>query len=261
MEKRKSKTVVLVHGAWMVPASWDNFRKAFQAEGYSVVAPAWPGLDRPVAEIRANPGENFGSMDLKAIVDSYVSGIASLSSAPLLVGHSFGGLIVQLLLDRGLGATGVAIDPAPIAGVIADPLSLGAALPVVARWNGWNRPFMLSRKGFAARFANTMDEAAQAAAYDKYVVPAPGRIFYEAAFWSGSGVDPSRRSQPLLITAAEHDRTVAPVLAERAFRRQRRSPAPTAFHTFPNRSHALCFEPGWEEVAGHVIGWASSLNA
>lgn len=252
---------MLVHGAWMVPASWDNFRKAFQAEGYSVVAPAWPGLDRPVSDIRADPGRDFGSMSLRSIVDSYVSGIVSLSAPPLLVGHSFGGLIVQMLLDRGFGAAGVAIDPAPIAGVVPDPVSLGAALPIVLRWNGWSRPFMLSQRGFAARFANTMDEAARKEAYDRYVVPAPGRIFYEAAFWSGTGVAPSRRTQPLLITAAEHDRTVAPLLAERAFRRQRKSAALTDFHEFAGRSHALCFEPGWEEVAAHVIGWASRLGA
>jgi pimeloyl-ACP methyl ester carboxylesterase len=192
------------------------------------------------------------------IADHVQSLIRTLPQPPLLVGHSFGGLIVEMLLDRGVGAAGVAFDPGPIAGVIADPTSLGAALPVVLRWNGWNTPFMLSRAAFANRFANTVPAAEIGGFYDRYVVPAPGRIFYEAAFMSGTAVRPARRTAPLLITSADKDRTVAPPLARQAYTIQKRSPARTDFLTFTGRSHFLCVEAGWEAVAAAAIDWSAS---
>jgi pimeloyl-ACP methyl ester carboxylesterase len=256
----KTKTVVMIHGAWMVPSSWDHFRARYEAAGYTVVAPAWPYLEgRSAAAVRADIDPAFGSMGLKQIVDHYETIIRGLPEKPLLVGHSFGGLIVQLLLDRGLGVAGVAIDPAPISGVIADPVSLTAALPPVLRWNGWNTPFLIGREGFNAKFANTAPADLQKSAYDKYVVPAPGRIFYQAALMTGNGADPKRRTAPLLITAAEHDLTVSPALSRGIFKRQKKSPARTDFHEFKDLSHALVFEPGWEKVADYTIDWAREV--
>ncbi|MEP7240895.1 MAG: alpha/beta hydrolase [Devosia sp.] len=251
-------TVVFIHGAWMAPASWDRFKSAFTAAGYRALTPAWPYMDRPVAELRASPDPRFGRLSVGEITDHYEDLIRSLPEKPLLVGHSFGGLIVQMLLDRGIGAAGVALDPGPIAGVVPDPTSLGAALPVVLRWNGWSTPFMLSRQSFAARFANTVPPVELAPYYDAFVVPAPGRIFYQAALMSGTRVDPARRKAPLLITSGTEDRTVAPPLARQAYGIQKRSPARTDFLSFPGRSHFLCVEAGWEEVAGKSIEWAAS---
>jgi pimeloyl-ACP methyl ester carboxylesterase len=256
----KTKTVMMIHGAWMVPASWDNFRARYEAAGYTVITPAWPHLEgKTAAELRANIDPAFGSMGLKQIVDHYETIIRALPEKPLLVGHSFGGLIVQLLLDRGLGAAGIAIDPGPIAGVFADPVSLTAALPPILRWNGWNTPFLINQQGFNAKFANTAPAALQTAAYDKYVVPAPGRIFYQAASMIGNGADPKRRTVPLLITAAEHDRTVAPALSRGIYNKQRKSAARTDFHEFKGVSHSLAFEPGWEKVADYTLGWAGEV--
>jgi pimeloyl-ACP methyl ester carboxylesterase len=176
-----TRTVVFIHGAWMAPGSWDGFKSAFAAAGYRTLTPTWPLMDRPVAELRANPDPKFGRVTVGDIADHHQDIIRGLPERPLLVGHSFGGLIVQMLLDRGIGAAGVALDPGPIAGVIADPTSLGAALPAVLRWNGWNTPIILTPEAFAKRFANTVPAADLPGYYDRLVVPAPGRIFYQAA--------------------------------------------------------------------------------
>jgi pimeloyl-ACP methyl ester carboxylesterase len=257
--KTQTKTVVMIHGAWMVPASWDGFKARYEAAGYTVLTPAWPYLDGNPAALRKTINPAFGKMGLKQIVDHYEAIIRALSEKPLLVGHSFGGLIVQLLLDRGLGAAGVALDPGPIAGVIADPVSLGAALPPILRWNGWNTPFLITEEGFNDRFANTAPAGLQKTAYDKYVVPAPGRIFYQAASMIGNGVDVKRRTAPLLVTSAEFDRTVAPALARGTYNKQKASPARTDFHEFTGVSHALAFEPGWEKVADYTLAWAAEV--
>ncbi|MBI4921198.1 MAG: alpha/beta hydrolase [Devosia nanyangense] len=254
-----TRTVVFIHGAWMAPTSWDGFKGAFGAAGYRTLTPAWPLMDRPVAELRASPHPDFGRLGVGEIADHHEALIRSLPEKPLLVGHSFGGLIVQMLLDRGIGAAGIAFDPAPIAGVTADPTSLGAALPAVLRWNGWNTPFMLSREGFANRFANTVPAADLGGYYDRLVVPAPGRIFYQAALMSGTGIRPARRNAPLLITSADKDRTVAPPLARQAYAIQRASPARTDFKTLADRSHFLCVEKGWEEVAKAALDWAADI--
>jgi len=251
-----TKTVVLIHGAWQVPASWDRFKSRFEAAGYTVIAPAWPLMDRPVAELNANPDPKFGSLTVGAIVDHYDSIIRALPEKPLILGHSFGGLIAQLLLDRGLGSAGVALDPAPIGGLIPGPKPLSAAFPVLARLNGWSRPFTLSKAAYDKGFANTAPKAQRDEEYAKYVVPAPGRIFFQAALNIGTWVSPKKRTQPLLIVVGEKDNTVTPNLARQAFNRQKGSKALTDFHEFAGRSHYLANEPGWEEVADYAIEWA-----
>src|SRR5579872_4587332 len=201
-----AKTALFVTGAWMHISSWDKFRGVFEPAGYQTLAPAWPGLDGDPAALRASPPQVLHGLGLKAITDHYAAIIGALEAPPLLVGHSFGGLIVQLLLDRGLGAAGVAFDPGPIAGVIPGPVSLLAATPPL--FKGPNGVFTLTRAGFGASFANTVPTNELPALYDAYVVPTPARIFYEAALMLGTRVHPATRTQPLLITAAERDRTV-----------------------------------------------------
>lgn len=173
-----------------------------------------------------------------------------------MVGHSFGGLFVQLLLARGLGAGGIAIDPGPIAGVIPGPLSLAAAAPILLRLGGWNRPYLISRPAFDKNFANCAPPEQRAAAYEKLVVPTSGRIFFQAALSLGTAARPRHRTQPLLITVGEKDRTVSPAVARQAYRIQRKSLAPTTFKQFPAHSHFLIGEPGWEQVADYCVAWA-----
>jgi len=251
-----TKTVVLIHGAWQVPSSWDRFKTRFEAAGYSVLVPTWPLMDRSVDALNANPDPKFGALTVGAIVDHYDAIIRALPEQPLLVGHSFGGLITQLLLDRGVGIAGIALDPAPIGGLIPGPKPLASAFPILARWNGWNRPFVLTRQAFDKGFANAAPVAQRDEEYSKYVVPAPGRIFFQAALSLGTWINPKKRTQPLLVVGGEKDVTVTPNLAWQAYKRQKGSEARTDYHEFKGRSHYLANEPGWEEVADYAIAWA-----
>lgn len=251
-----SKSVVFVPGAWMATACWDQFRGAFEAAGYTTLSYPWPLLDGAPAALRANPPKALGSLSVGKIVDHYEALIAKLPGHPLIVGHSFGGLYTQLLLDRGCGSAGIAIDPGPTAGVFPGPQSLLAALPPIL--NGW-RPHTLSREGFAKNFANGNAPELLASAYDKLVVPTSGRIFYEAASWIGTGVHVKRRHQPLLVTGAEKDRTVDTTTSRGIYNQQKHSKARTDYKEFAGHSHYLIGEPGWEAVAKFCLDWAESV--
>lgn len=252
-----SKTIVLIHGAWLTPSSWEPIRARYEAKGFTVVAPSWPYLDKTVAELRANPDPRLGQLNLGDIVNHYDAVVRALPEKPILIGHSFGGLIVQMLLDRGLGVAGVAIDPAPPFGVPAHPLAIWTSLPVFTTWNAWNRALTMSFKDFRAGFANTLPESEMRAAYDKYVVPTAGRIFFQAVLGKGSKIkSPNPERPPLLLTAAEFDRTVPLPMVRTNAKKQAKSPSKTEFKIFPKRSHFLCLESGWEEVADFVLDWA-----
>lgn len=253
------KPVVFIHGAWMTPACWDPFTTVFEAAEYRVLAPAWPFIDGPAAALRSHPPAGLGGMTVGTIVDHYARIINTLPVPPLIIGHSFGGLVAQLLLDRGIGRAGVAVAPAPFAGIVPDGTTLAGALPILLRWNGWNRPYTISRQHFAMNFANTMDAASQQAAFERLVVPTSGRIFYQAATGIGLVIHPKERLQPLLIIEGEMDRTVTPSMARTAFEKQRKSPSRTDFKQFAGRSHFILSEPGWEEVADYALNWAENL--
>lgn len=263
MNARLTNTIVLVHGAWMTPASWDSFRKPFEAAGYTVHTPGWPLLDngQSAAELRANPPAGLGSLTAGAIADHIGRFIDTLPEKPLIIGHSMGGLITQLLLDRGYGVAGVLIDSGPVAGIIADPVSLLAALPVVARWNSWNRPHTLSKATFDAKFANTAPAALRDQAYADYVVPTSGRLFVQAATGLGTRINVKARKQPVLVTAGEKDLTASAVLSRKIYNKHKRAPSRTDFVEFKGMSHFLVGEPGYEKVAAHIINWADGLAA
>lgn len=261
MSVRPANTVVFVHGLWVTAQSWEDFRLPFEAAGYEVHTPTWPLLgDKTAAELRAALPPGLGRLSLGQIVDHFEAYIRSLPEPPLLIGHSFGGLFVQHLLDRGVGVAGVALNPAPIGGIVPGPVSLTGALPAIARWNGWNRPYSLTPERFARRYANSAPAAQQAAAYERYVIPTSGRVLHQAVLWLGTAVSPPRRRQPLLITGSDADRLITPHVSRAAYRLQRSSPARTDYLDFTGRSHFLCNEPGWEEVAGAVMAWVSSLK-
>lgn len=255
------RTIVFIHGAWVTAASWDSFRRPFELTGWTVLTPTWPGLEGlGAAEINAAPPAGLGSLSVEAIVEHLADFVAALPEPPVLLGHSFGGLFVQKLLDRGLGRAGVALNPAPIGGVVYGPTTLTAALPIILRPGGWRRPYPFSRQRFFRRFAN-VSRAHADAAFDRYVIPAPGRIFYDAAFWQGTGVQAQRRTAPLLITEGDRDRLVTPHVSRAAWRIQRASSAPTDYLRFAGRSHLLIDEPGWEVVAAACLDWIEALPA
>jgi len=255
-----AKTIVLVHGAWVTPESWDIFRQPFDAAGYTVHAPAWPLVEgRTVAELNAQPPKELGRLTVGTIADHLQAYIEGLPEQPILLGHSFGGLITQMLLDRDVGIAGIALNPAPIGGLIPGLSALRAIAPVLLRFNGWNRPYKFTRERFGDLFANAAPAALVDEAYERYVIPAPGKIFHQAAFWSGTWVDPRRRTQPLLITGGAADRLISPYLSNAAFLKQRGSNAPTEYFEFPGRSHLLISEPGWEEVAAYALKWLDRI--
>lgn len=253
-----SKTVMLIHGAWLTPAAWGPFRGRYESRGHKVVAPPWPLEDQPIEELRRAPHPDLGQLTIGRIVDHYEKLIRALAEPPIIMGHSYGGLFTQLLLDRGLGAAGVALDPAPIRGVIPRPRTLLSALPVFLAWRGWSRVLTMTFEQFAANFAQTLPAAERRPAYERYVVPTPGRLYYQGALGIGTGVkagNPDRA--PLLLIAGEKDRTIVPAMVQATYEKQRRAPSVTAFKSFPGRSHFLMAEPGWEEIADYCIEWAT----
>jgi pimeloyl-ACP methyl ester carboxylesterase len=253
------KTVMLIHGAWLTPASWNLFARRYEARGYTVVAPPWPLTDRPIEELRRSPHAEFGHLTIARIVEHYAQLLRTLPSPTIVIGHSYGGLFTQLLLERGLGAAGVALDPAPIRGVTPTPQAFLSALPAFMAWRGWNRALTMRFEDFATNFAQTLSEPEKRVAYDQYVVPAPGRLYYQAAFGIGTSIQPNNAKRAsLLLVAGEQDRIIAPSMVQATYHKQRQAPSTTAFKSFPGRSHFLIAEPGWEEVADYAIEWATA---
>jgi pimeloyl-ACP methyl ester carboxylesterase len=257
-----TRTVVLIHGAWVGPGCWDQFRARYEARGYRVLVPAWPFDDHPVADLRAEPDPRLAKSGIPQIVDHYDAIIRALSEPPILVGHSFGGLFVQVLVDRGLGACGVAINPAPPRGVLPGPTAFRANLPFVLAPFGWRRVLRMPFGRFRATFLNTLPADQQRAAYDAHVIPTAGRMFWDGLLTRGAKVrwkNPAR--PPLLLTTGTLDRAVGAGMNRANFRKYRGGTSRTDFREFPGRSHWVIAEPGWEEVADAAIEWAEGIVA
>jgi pimeloyl-ACP methyl ester carboxylesterase len=253
------RTAVFVHGAWVTSPSWSEWQRRFEGHGYRTIAPAWPYDDRPAEALRAAPNPALAGVGIGEIVEHYAAAVRGLDEPPILVGHSFGGLFVQMLLDRGLGAAGVAIDPAPPRGVLPGPSAIRASLPVLMGWNSWREVRWMSFERFQWGWVHTLSAAEQRAAYDEFVVPTPGRIFLQALLAPVTAVTKvnfgNAARAPLLIIAGALDRTVEARMNRANFERQRRSGAVTDFREFPGRTHWIFRQPGWEEVADYALDW------
>jgi pimeloyl-ACP methyl ester carboxylesterase len=251
--------VVFIHGAFMSAESWDPWRQRFAARGYQCVAPGWPFLDHSALELQRAPDPRFGKLGIGEIVDNYASIIRAFETPPILVGHSFGGLFVQLLLDRGLGAAGVAIDPAPPKGVFPGANAVRASLPVLLGWGSWESVRRMSFKNFQWGWVHTLSEPEQRAAYERHVIPTSGRLFLQAllAPLTDTTQVNYRNSlrAPLLIIAGALDRTVEARMNLANFRKYARATAVTDYREFPGRTHWIVGQPGWEEVADHALEW------
>jgi pimeloyl-ACP methyl ester carboxylesterase len=251
------KTVVFIHGAWVTPACWDQFVAFYTKRGYRCVAAAWPRKDASIAELRADPS-GLAGLGVQEIVDHYDRIIRGQPEPPLLIGHSFGGLFVQMLLDRGLGAAGVAIDSAPPRGVFATELSVFRSnLPVLMQPGARKGVVRMTLPQFKYAFANMLSETDAHAAYEEHVIPETGRIFFQAALGTTAvRVDFSNATRkPLLMIAGERDHVVAAGLNRSNFRKYSRSKARTDFKEFPGRCHWIIAQDGWEEVADYSAGW------
>jgi pimeloyl-ACP methyl ester carboxylesterase len=251
-------TVVFVHGMFMTSACWQGWQERFTAAGHTCLAPAWPGRDRPVAELRQrHPDPELGRLDLPTIVAHYEAVIRGLPEQPILVGHSQGGLIVQLLLQRGLGRAGVAIDSAPPRGVFVLSLPfLTSNWPLINPLIPGTRPYFMPFEHFQSTFVHTLSLAEQRAVYDSQVVP-DSRLVGRAAFTSAAAVDFGRPRPPLLLIAGTEDRIIPAALNRANLRRYLSSAGVTDYQEFPGRTHYIIGQPGWQDVADYALDWIS----
>jgi pimeloyl-ACP methyl ester carboxylesterase len=247
--------VVFIHGLWVLASSWDNWAGLFEENGYAAVQPVWPDDPDTVAEARANPGVMAGK-SLKQIVDHTAEVIAGLDRKPAVMGHSTGGLMAQMIADRGLSAATVAIDPGPFRGVLPLPLStLKSAAPLLANPLNRGRALMLTLDQFEYGWANALDEGQAKRIYDAFHVPAPGKPLMQMANanlnpFTEAKLDPGNLDRgPLLIIDGEADHTVPPAIAKAAYGKQKRNEAVTEYEEIPNRGHSLTIDDGWREVA------------
>jgi alpha-beta hydrolase superfamily lysophospholipase len=254
-------TIVLIHGLWLSSRSWEHWIDRYAEVGYQVIAPGWPGMDVDVDVLRKDPSVMNG-LGVMEVADHYEKLIRQLDVPPILMGHSFGGLLVQLLLDRGLGSAGVAIHPAPPKGVLRLPISaLRSSFPVLGNPANRNRTVSLTPDQWHYSFTNTMNEADSKAAYARYHVPTPGRPLFQAAT---ANLRPGGATKvnfanddraPLLLIAGGADHTVPASMVRENLKHYRKSTAVTDIHEYPDRSHFTAGSPGWEEVADYALSW------
>jgi pimeloyl-ACP methyl ester carboxylesterase len=255
------ETIVFIHGAWLAANSWERFAEFFADRGYVALTPEWPRHGGDVAAQRAD-SDGLAGLGVQEIVDHHAAIISELDTPPILIGHSFGGLVAQILLGNGLGRAAVAMDPAASKGIKRVPLSsLRAASPAILHPSKRHGVVDLDAEQFNYAFTNTWDTDAARAAFERYAVPETGRIFFEDGFANFTLHGPTEvnfdrdERGPLLITVGEHDHTVPPAVAKENFGKYRHSAATTDFVEFPGRSHLLMAGDGWEEVAQYIAEW------
>jgi pimeloyl-ACP methyl ester carboxylesterase len=255
-------TIVLIHGLWVTPRSWEGWRHHYEARGYRVITPAWPGLDREVEDLRRDPA-GIAGVGLREVTDHYETVIRGLDHPPIVMGHSFGGTVVQILLDRGLGRAGVAIDSAAVKGVLPLPLStLRSTWPVLGNPANRNKAVQLTAEQFHYAVTNTLSETESAARYERYAAPGPARVLFQGAFANFNPRAATRidfrnpRRAPLLFIAGGADHIVPPKVNKANWHLYRKSPAVTDYREFPGRSHFTVGQKGWEEVADYALDWA-----
>ena len=252
-----TKTIMLIHGAWFNSACWAGFKARYEAKGYTVVAPDWPFDERPPAELRADPRAELAHLGQVQIFEHYDRLIRALPETPILIGHSLGGVVVQHLLDRGLGACGVAIDPAPTPGVPLGPHAIVSTLPVFLDLFSWRKAKVMSREFFASRFAQTAPRDQVAALYERYIVPTPGKVYWDGVTGASGRIkwaNPNR--PPLLLIGGSIDLIADASMTRAIYEKQKRAPSRTDLKIFEGRSHWTCIDAGWEAVADYALSWA-----
>jgi pimeloyl-ACP methyl ester carboxylesterase len=255
----KSKTIVLIHGMFMNSLCWEKWIPYYEAKGFRVLAPAWPGRDKSVEELnKAHPDPELAKLKLNHIVDAMETFIKGLDEKPAIIGHSMGGLVVQLLMQRDLAVGGVAIDPAPPAGVFTTEYSfLKANFPAINPLL-LNKPVKMSFEHFQYAFVNTLPLAEQRAAYDRYVVPESRNVPVSSLGAAGK-IDFKKLHRPLLITAGEKDHII-PASLNRTNHRKYQMPSATDFKEFAGRDHFLIGSKGWEEIADYCLEWFGTIE-
>jgi pimeloyl-ACP methyl ester carboxylesterase len=253
--------VVFVHGLWLLPSSWDRWAAVFAEAGYTTLTPGWPDDPETVEEAKAHP-EVFARKTVKQVADHFADVIRKLTKKPAVIGHSFGGLVTQIIAGRGLAAASVAVDPAPFRGVLPLPISaLKSSSPVLGNPANRNRAVPLTYEQFRFAFANAVSEEEAKELYETFAVPASGKPLFQAAGanlnpWTEAKVDSLNPSRgPLLIISGEKDHTVPWAIANASYKKQRRNHAVTEIVEIPNRGHALTIDSGWREVADTALAF------
>jgi pimeloyl-ACP methyl ester carboxylesterase len=255
--------VVFIHGLWLLPSSWDRWAQLFEEAGYAPVTPAWPDDPESVEDARANP-DVFAKKTLGQIADHTAEVIGALTRKPAVMGHSTGGLLAQMIADRGLSAATVAIDPGPFRGVLPLPVSsLRAAAPVLKNPANKGRAITLTLDQFKYGWANALSDEEAKQLYDTYHVAAPGAALMQMANanlnpWTEARVNTTNPDRgPLLIIDGENDHTVPWAIANASFKKQSRNKGVTEIKKIPNRGHSLTIDGGWREVADTALAFVN----
>lgn len=253
--------VLFVHGLWLLPSSWQRWSALFEQAGYAALTPGWPDDPPSVEEANARP-EAFAHKTIAQVADHFGEIITTLDRKPALVGHSFGGLIAEILAGRGLSSATVAISPAPFRGVLPLPISaLKSSRPVLGNPANRNRAVPLTYEQFRYAFANAVTEDEAEDLYRTFAVPAAGAPVFQAATanlnpWTEAKVDTGNPDRgPLLVVSGEKDHTVPPAIADASYQRQRRNEAVTEIVHLPDRGHALTIDSGWRQVAETALAF------
>ena len=247
--------VAFVHGLWLLPSSWDPWAKFFEKAGYTAVTPGWPDDPETVEEAKAHP-EVFAGKSIGDIADHVVAVVGALKKKPAVIGHSFGGLLTEILAGRGVAAASVAISPAPFRGVLPLPVSaLRTASVALKNPRNKHRAIPLTYEQFRYGFANAVTEDEAKELYPKYSVPGPGEPLFQAAAanfnpWTEDRVDTKNPKRgPMLIVAGEKDHTVPWAIANASYKKQRKNKGVTEIVKMAGRGHSLTIDGGWKDVA------------
>ncbi|MFE6236133.1 alpha/beta hydrolase [Cellulosimicrobium sp. NPDC057862] len=256
-------TVVLIHGLWMTPRSWEHWVTHYEAKGLTVLTPAYPGFEIEVEALRENP-EIIANLTVPETVDHLAAVIEGLATPPIIMGHSFGGVMTQLLLARGLGAAAVVIDSAPTEGVHVTPVSQARSLfPALRNPANRRRAVAFTPEEFHYAFTNTLTVEESQRVYDRYAIAAPGAWVWEYGLFANfkpgpqeTWVDYAADRAPLLFIAGSEDHIMPPAVNRSNAKHYHRSPAVTEYVELEGRDHWTCAAPGWEAVADRALEWA-----
>jgi pimeloyl-ACP methyl ester carboxylesterase len=255
------QTIVLIHGLWLTEHSWQHWVERYQNRGFRVIARSWPGMEGGIEALRKDTLK-IDHLGIAEIVAHYDAIVRALDAPPIIMGHSFGGLVTQLLLDRGLGMAGVAFDPAPVKGILRLPwTTLKSSLPALKSPANRHRAVALTHDEFHYAFTNTISDKQSQELFQQYAVPGPGRVLFEAALanftpHAATQIDFEHDRAPLLVATGSEDHVSPPSVGRATARLQHKSKAITAYKEFPGRPHFLLGLPGWEEVADFALDWA-----
>jgi non-heme chloroperoxidase len=252
---------VFVHGLWLLPSSWDRWAALFEENGFVALTPGWPDDPDTVEEAKAHP-EVFAGKSIGQVAGHFEQIIRGLDKKPAIIGHSFGGLLTQILAGRGLAAASVAIDPAPFRGVLPLPISsLKSAFPVLGNPANRSRAVPLTYEQFRFAFANAVSEDEAKELYERYSVPTSGQPLFQAATanlnpWTEAKVDTENPQRgPLMIISGEKDNTVPWAIAHASYKQQKDNEGVTEIIEIKNRGHALTIDSGWREVADTALAF------